>query len=67
MVRFYPYAIMEAWKNNSIIVFVKLNQTVVDTKHSKRSTKLTLLLLNMACHVLVNSADPDQLASEEAN
>ena len=28
---------------------------------------LTLLLLNTTCHVLANSADPDQLASEEAN
>ena len=28
---------------------------------------LTLLLLNMACPVLANSVDPDQLASEEAN
>ena len=28
---------------------------------------LTLLLLNKACPVLANSADPDQLASEEAN
>ena len=28
---------------------------------------LTLLLLNMTCPVLANSADPDQLASEEAN
>ena len=27
---------------------------------------LTLLLLN-TCHVLANSVDPDQLASEEAN
>ena len=28
---------------------------------------LTLFLLNMTCTVLTNSADPDQLASEEAN
>ena len=28
---------------------------------------LTLLLLNTTCPVLANSADPDQLASEEAN
>ena len=28
---------------------------------------LTLLLLNTSCPVLVNSVDPDQLASEEAN
>ena len=28
---------------------------------------LALLLLNMICHVLANSVDPDQLASEEAN
>ena len=28
---------------------------------------LTLLLLNTTCPVLVNSVDPDQLASEEAN
>ena len=28
---------------------------------------LTLLLLNTACPVLVNSVDPDQLASEQAN
>ena len=28
---------------------------------------LTLLWLNMSCPVLANSADPDQLASEEAN
>ena len=28
---------------------------------------LTLLLLNMTCLVLANSADPDQLAYEEAN
>ena len=28
---------------------------------------LTLRLLNMTCHVLANSVDPDQLASEEAN
>ena len=28
---------------------------------------LTLLLLNMTCPVLANRADPDQLASEEAN
>ena len=28
---------------------------------------LTLFLLNMTCPVLANSADPDQLASEEAN
>ena len=30
-------------------------------------TFLTLLLLNMTCHVLANSVDPDQLAFEEAN
>ena len=30
-------------------------------------TPLTLLLLNTTCPVLANSADPDQLASEEAN
>ena len=30
-------------------------------------TSLTLLLLNTTCPVLANSADPDQLASEEAN
>ena len=29
--------------------------------------KLTLLLLSMACPVLANSVDPDQLASVEAN
>ena len=28
---------------------------------------LTLLLLNTTCPVLVNSVDPDQLTSEEAN
>ena len=28
---------------------------------------LTLVLLNTTCHVLANSIDPDQLASEEAN
>ena len=28
---------------------------------------LTLLLLNTTCHVLANSVDTDQLASEEAN
>ena len=28
---------------------------------------LTLVLLNTTCHVLANSVDPDQLASEEAN
>ena len=28
---------------------------------------LTLLLLNTTCPVSANSADPDQLASEEAN
>ena len=28
---------------------------------------LTRLLLNSTCPVLANSADPDQLASEEAN
>ena len=28
---------------------------------------LTLLLLNTTCPVLANSADPDQLASSEAN
>ena len=28
---------------------------------------LTLLLLNTTCPVLANCADPDQLASEEAN
>ena len=28
---------------------------------------LTLLLLNKTCHVLANSVDQDQLASEEAN
>ena len=28
---------------------------------------LTLLLLDTTCPVLANSADPDQLASEEAN
>ena len=28
---------------------------------------LTLLLLNTTCPVLAHSADPDQLASEEAN
>ena len=28
---------------------------------------LTLVLLNTTCPVLANSADPDQLASEEAN
>ena len=28
---------------------------------------LTLLLLNTTCPVLANSADPDQLVSEEAN
>ena len=28
---------------------------------------LTLLLLSTTCPVLANSADPDQLASEEAN
>ena len=28
---------------------------------------LTFLLLNTTCPVLANSADPDQLASEEAN
>ena len=32
-----------------------------------KRTKLTLLLLSMTCPVLVNSVDPDQLASEEAN
>ena len=32
-----------------------------------RLANLTLLLLNMTCPVLANSADPDQLASEEAN
>ena len=30
-------------------------------------TMLTLFLLNTICPVLANSADPDQLASEEAN
>ena len=30
-------------------------------------SRLTLLLLNTTCHVLANSEDPDQLASEEAN
>ena len=29
--------------------------------------KLTFLLLNTTCPVLANGADPDQLASEEAN
>ena len=29
--------------------------------------KLALFLLNMSCHVLANSIDPDQLASKEAN
>ena len=33
----------------------------------KKKTTLTLLLLNTTCPVLVNSVDPDQLASEEAN
>ena len=28
---------------------------------------LTILLLNKTCPVLANSADPDQLASEETN
>ena len=28
---------------------------------------LTILLLNMTSPILVNSVDPDQLASEEAN
>ena len=28
---------------------------------------LTLVLLNTTCHVLANSVDPDQLASEEVN
>ena len=28
---------------------------------------LTLLLMNTSCPVLVNSVDPDQLASSEAN
>ena len=32
-----------------------------------RVCSLTLLLLNTTCHVLANSVDPDQLASEEAN
>ena len=32
-----------------------------------QTSPLTLLLLNMAHPVLANSADPDQLASEEAN
>ena len=38
-------------------------------EHSDKELKihLTLLLLNMTCPVLANSADPDQLASEEAN
>ena len=31
------------------------------------SKRLTLLLLNTTCPVLVNSVDPDQLASDEAN
>ena len=30
-------------------------------------SELTLLLLNMTCPALANRADPDQLASEEAN
>ena len=29
--------------------------------------RLTLLLLSTTCPILANSADPDQLASEEAN
>ena len=32
-----------------------------------RPANLTLLSLNMTCQVLANRADPDQLASEEAN
>ena len=38
------------------------------TYHMKRwihaISSLTLLLLNTTCHVLANSVDPDQLASE---
>ena len=35
---------------------------MLKTRHT-----LTLLLQNTTCSVLANSADPDQLASEEAN
>ena len=35
--------------------------------HYQFVISLTLLLLNMACPVLANSVDPDQLASSEAN
>ena len=47
---------------NGYLTLKMLNKIVIDD-----ISILTLLLLNITCHVLANSVDPDQLASEEAN
>ena len=40
---------------------------LITTLYIRNVSDLILLLLNTTCPVLANSADPDQLASEEAN
>ena len=43
------------------------NVSIIADILSIGQVSLTLLLMNTTCPVLVNSVDPDQLASEEAN
>ena len=50
----------------TLILVIGIKQFKPYIKTSK-SLMLTLLLLNTTCPVLANSADSDQLASEEAN
>ena len=52
-------------KLSSIIPCESLKATSLTLSADEDS--LTLLLLNATCPDLVNSVDPDQLASEEAN